>query len=99
MAFKPKQKRRVFLMAQTAVKEDYNGWKNRSTWNVALWINNDESLYRMAVDYKNKRQGKKMTYSGFIRSMGMEYDKTPDNIKWISTLLDYPALNEMMKEL
>ena len=86
-------------MTNTTVKETYNGWKNRSTWNVALWIQNNEYLYRMAVEYKNKRQGKKMTYSGFIRSCGMQEEKTPDNIKYISTLLDYSALNEMMMEL
>jgi len=80
---------------------DYNGWKNRSTWNVALWIQNDEGLYNSAVSYKKKRQeqGKKVLYSGFIRSCYMQDDKTPDNIKWISNLLDYPALNEMMMEL
>ena len=26
----------------------YNGHKNWNHWNVSLWINNDEGLYRMA---------------------------------------------------
>lgn len=28
----------------------YNGHKNWNHWNVSLWINNDEGLYRMAKD-------------------------------------------------
>lgn len=88
-------------MTQTIQKEEetYNGWKNRSTWNVALWINNDEGLYNMAREYKEQREGKKVTYSGFIRHYGMQEERTPDNIKWMSNRLDYAELNEMIKEL
>jgi hypothetical protein len=27
----------------------YNGHRNWNAWNVSLWINNDEGLYRFAV--------------------------------------------------
>lgn len=29
----------------------YNGHKNWNHWNVSLWINNDESIYRMARNF------------------------------------------------
>lgn len=78
--------------------KDYNGWKNRQTWNVALWINNDESMYRLAVAYVQKH-GKKATYHGFIKSIGMVGESTPDGISYSGSRLDHKALNEMIREL
>lgn len=84
----------------TNTNTEYNGWKNRQTWNVALWINNDEPLYRSAVEYmETKGKKSRCPYKGFVISMGMQYDRTPDNIAWMGTRLDHKALNEMMKEL
>jgi hypothetical protein len=34
---------------QTTIEDTtYNGWENYETWNVALWIENDEGLYNEA---------------------------------------------------
>lgn len=30
---------------------DYNGWKNWETWNVNLWIDNEEPTYREKVRF------------------------------------------------
>ena len=76
----------------------YNGWKNRQTWNVALWIGNDEPLYRAAVAFSQSFKGRAV-YKAFIDHEGMSGSKTPDGIKWDGQKLDYRALNEMMREL
>ena len=31
-----------------ATDEAYQGWRNRETWAVALWLGNDQGLYEMA---------------------------------------------------
>ena len=33
-----------------ALDISYNGWENYETWNVALWINNSEGLYHLAME-------------------------------------------------
>ena len=82
------------------MKDDtYEGWKNRATWNIALWINNDEYLYRAAVDCIKEYPKSRHPYTNFIRSMSMENDKTPDGFKYLSTRLSFYELNEMMREL
>jgi cyanate permease len=75
---------------------EYNGWKNRQTWNVALWIGNQEYIYMEAVDFMQTYSGTR-PYSRFIQSR-VGGGRTPDNIAWLGTRLDYPALNEMMRE-
>ena len=89
----------------TEANEKYNGWKNWSTWNVSLWLGNDEGLYLMMVEYANRRAvssrtGKAIvpTYSGFIRWAGLVGDRTPDGAKYDAKCLDYPRLSELVRE-
>ena len=77
----------------------YNGWKNRDTWSVALHINNDEPLYRKAVGFMKDNPDRDNPYIGFILGMYMTNMVTPDAVEWMSDKLDYPALNDMMREL
>ena len=35
---------------RNALDISYNGWENYETWNVALWINNEEGLYLLAQE-------------------------------------------------
>lgn len=87
------------------IKDDsYNGWKNYETWNVALWIENDEGLYSIARQYRYKG------YRAFVASLKELADpsdftihqvafETPDNVAWNDSGLDIEALDEMMKDL
>lgn len=76
----------------------YEGWKNYATWNVSLWLNNEEPLYRAACDFMRTYKGK-APYKAFVDQMGLAGTRTLDRIKWDGANLDYRALNEMMREL
>ena len=32
------------------MSEEYQGYKNWETWNVSLWLSNDEGLYNQTID-------------------------------------------------
>ena len=56
----------------------YQGHKNWNHWNVSLWINNDEGLYRMAQDYcrhNNRPEAARMMLET-LQDAGIT--KTPD---------------------
>lgn len=36
----------------------FNGHRNWNHWNVSLWINNDETLYRMALAAISRNRGR-----------------------------------------
>jgi hypothetical protein len=71
--------------------QTYNGWTNWETWNVALWIGNDEGLYREAR--------KCYSYLNFVERMGFASSTTPDGAKYASPELDLAELDEMIDEL
>ena len=81
--------------------EMVNGWRNRSTWNIALWIENDEPLYLSALDYKSRCAVKKIrpSYYGFVKYASLIGERTPDGYLYDSAKLDYRALSEMIREL
>ena len=72
------------------------GWKNESTRNVALWVNNDEGLYKSIIDFMSNYTGK-TPYIDWVDYAGLRSDRTPDNFKFVSKALDYKALNEMFE--
>ena len=70
--------------------EKYNGWHDWTTWNVALWINNDECFYNIAKDCKD--------YMDFLYEMQYMIGSfaTPDGADWGEANIE--ELNEVISE-
>ena len=83
---------------------EYNGWTNYETWNIALWIQNDQFLYntaRACVEYCDDSE---TPYDKFVRCMvdgqiGPHRVQTPDGVKYDSAKINTFQINEMMQEL
>lgn len=70
----------------------YNGWKNWETWNVALWLGNDQSLYEIAIGFTSYIELASYLQNECYNAM------TPDGVYWNAKELDTNALNEMLQE-
>jgi hypothetical protein len=66
-----------------------HGFKNYQTWNVVLWINNDEGLYNLARQCES--------YDEFVDCMkdlnGAISYETPDNVAWGDPTIDRDTIN------
>ena len=71
-------------------KEKYNGWSDWTTWNVALWINNDQCYYNIAKECKD--------YMDFLYEMQAMIGSfaTPDGADWGEANIE--ELNEVIFE-
>ena len=81
-------------MTVTTAPETYNGWANYETWNVALWIQNEEGLYHLAQQWAE--HGYKSLSHQLVELCGAN---TPDGVDWQDSKLDINELNEMLAEL
>ena len=73
------------------LKEKYNGWSDWTTWNVALWINNDQTYYSIAKECKD--------YMDFLYEMQAMIGSfaTPDGADWGEANIE--ELNEVIGEI
>ena len=72
--------------------ETYNGWANIATWNIALWLQNDEQLYQIANASPNWR-----TCQALLRIA--DITQTPDGYSYEDPSINAQEMDEMLSEL
>ena len=63
----------------------FNGHRSWNAWNVSLWLNNDEPLYRAMQDYKRRHGTLDKAARAMARSMAGE--RTPDGGRYNFTTI------------
>ena len=84
------------------MNDTFNGWANHATWNVALYINNEYEMYRLACDYveQARRFDQKVKYDNLIPALEYQFGKiTPDGVRWMNPEINTNELDEMLEEL
>ncbi len=70
----------------------YNGYANYETWNVSLWLQNDETLYNVARKYDR--------YDALIPRLEYAFGQmTPDGVRWMDGLIDTAEIDEVLADL
>lgn len=85
---------------------EYNGYKNYNTWNIVLWLHNDENAYQY-VTQQAKIHKKfnhlwnpvlaKKTASEIMRSC-FNKPETPDGVKVSSKDIDWKQVSDALNE-
>jgi hypothetical protein len=79
--------------------EQYNGWKNYETWNVALYLDNDEGTYLAVKEYvRYTNNTDNLSYDGLIEYMGIQNESTPDGIPWNYFRIDRQEMLEWLMD-
>ena len=85
---------------------DYNGWTNYETWNVNLWIQNDEGFYNAMVeelrDILDRHESDWENVSlaevrGLIRDV--IGSKTPDGVRTNDPEINWVEISDALLEL
>ena len=68
--------------------QTYQGWTNYETWNVVLWIQNDEELYNLVNEFE---------IACYEDLLDVLYEcgskETPDGVKWTDPKINRAEIN------
>jgi hypothetical protein len=76
---------------------DYHGWANWETWNVSLWLQNEEPLYRHCVAFMERYKGE-APWRDLVAAGDLPME-TPDGARLDDPLLSIQQLDRMLLEL
>ena len=78
---------------------EYNGWKNYETWNVNLWLMNDEIAYRRMLS-RVSRFDKPLSAGDarHIAEHALMSHKTPDGVRLDDPSIDWQEIVASMLE-
>lgn len=85
---------------------DYNGWTNYETWNINLWIQNDEGFYNAMVAEltdildSHENDWENVSYAevrGMVRNV--IGSSTPDGVSTSDSEIYWPEISDALLEL
>ena len=85
----------------------YNGWKNYETWNVNLWIQNDEGLYGFVLDGLKEllelhfHDWENVSHAEIKELVRDAFNgiKTPDGVSVWDAAIDWDEISDALLEL
>ena len=81
--------------------ETYNGWPNYETWNVMLWMDNEEGAYNLYRELAAKKAARKHYFSGHSARWCCEQafgSETPDGVSFNNSRVRWGKVAEAMRE-
>ncbi len=79
-------------MTTATATDRFNGYANWATWNVALWLQNNEKFYIYAKRHTS--------YDALIPYLECRFGQmTPDGARWMDPTIDTAALDRMLTDL
>lgn len=82
------------------MSDGYNGWKNYQTWNLNLWLQNDEGAYRSMVrQMRPLTEAPTIEDARWIAEIALGNNVTPDGVLLDDHEICWHEIAEAMGEI